>query len=67
MKKLTILCCLFLAAAQVWGQSKPAPHLATGKNNLLDVALKSADLVDKTCGWSSICRRAFRPGCMSGR
>lgn len=31
-----------------------AHHLATGKNNLLDIAIKSADLVDKTFGWGKL-------------
>ncbi|TNE48605.1 MAG: glycoside hydrolase family 127 protein [Bacteroidetes bacterium] len=31
-----------------------AHHLATGKNNLLDIAIKSADLVDQTFGWGKL-------------
>jgi uncharacterized protein len=31
-----------------------AHHLATGKRSLLDVALKSADLVNKTFGWGKL-------------
>lgn len=31
-----------------------AHHLATGKNTLLNVALKSADLVDQTFGWGKL-------------
>ncbi len=31
-----------------------AHHLATGKRNLLDIAIKSADLLDKNFGWGKL-------------